>query len=208
MHLLLATTNAGKIEKIRHHLEGIPVAIVSPAEVGLSDIAIEENGTTAEENARLKARGFFNVATQRGIVDVAVLADDGGVEIDALDGRPGILAHRWAGDPPTDERIIAHTMKELEGVPMEKRTARFRVVQCIIFPDGHEEMATGTTEGRILEAARVNKTPGLPYSGILSVTMFGKTLDDLSPEELAQTHRGQAMGKIRAIIMQNLPSYA
>lgn len=208
MRLLLATTNAGKIEKIRHHLEGIPVSIVSPAEVGLSDVSIDENGTTMEENARLKARGFFDIATQRGIMDVAVLADDAGVEIDALGGRPGVYAHRWAGDPPTDERIMAHTMKELEGVPMEKRTARFRVVQCIIFPDGHEELATGTTEGAMLDAPRTAKTPGLPYSAILSVTMFGKTLDDLSPEELAQTHRRQAMGKIRAIIMQNLPSYA
>lgn len=208
MRLLLATTNPGKIEKIRDHLEGIPVEIISPVDVGLLGFSVEENGETIEENARLKARGFFEAARQRGISDVAVLADDAGLEIDALGGLPGIHAHRWAGDPPTDERIIAHTLKQLDGVPMEKRTARFRVVQCLILPDGHEETATGITEGTMLDTPTVNKTLGLPYSALLVVTMFGKTLDDLSESELAQTHRGQAIQKIRAIIMQNLPTYA
>jgi XTP/dITP diphosphohydrolase len=208
MRLLLATNNPGKIQKIRHGLDGLPCSIVTSEELGLGQIEIEETGSTLEENARLKARGFFDAACETGLKDIAVLADDGGFEIDALHGEPGIYAKRWAGEHATDEEIIAYTMKRLEGVPKEQRTARFCVYQVLIFPDGREEIVRGCTEGWITEEARTNKTPGLPYSGILVVQAFQKLLDELTPEELSSTHRGSALGQIRAIIQQNISRYA
>lgn len=208
MRLLLATNNPGKIEKIRSGLVGIPCEIVSSVELGLGTIEIEENGSTLEENARLKARGFFDAAQKAGLKDIAVLADDGGLEIDALNGEPGIYARRWAGEHATDDEMITYALKRMEGVPKEKRTARFSVYQILILPDGHEEKATGYTEGWITEERTKNKIPGLPYCGILVVTAFQKLLDDLTPEELRSTHRGIALERIRAIILQNIPRYA
>lgn len=208
MRLLLATMNPGKIRQISKGLEGIPWQIVSPKDIGLDALEVEETGSTLEENARLKARSFFNAAQGKGLRDVAVLADDGGFAIDALNGEPGIYARRWAGEQATDEQIIAHTMKRMEGVPPGKRTARYSVTQVIIFPDGHEEVETGTTEGTIAETPGPIKHPGLPYGTLLMVTRFGKLLDDLTDEEMAQTHRRIALDAIRAIIMRNAAKYA
>jgi XTP/dITP diphosphohydrolase len=208
MRLLLATNNPGKIRKIKQGLAGIPCQIISSEEIGLGLIDIEESGKTLEENARLKARGFFDAVCSAGFKDIAVLSDDGGVEIDALNGEPGVYARRWAGENATDEEIIAHTLKRMEGVPREKRTARFSVYQVLIFPDGHEEIVRGWTEGWITEEPTKNKIPGLPYSGILLVRPFNKLLDNLSPEELHSTHRGSALRQIRAIILQNISRYA
>lgn len=208
MRLLLATNNPGKVEKIKVGLEGIPWPIVTSEEIGLGRVDVAETGKTLEENARLKARGFFDAVKRADLHDVAVFADDGGMEIDALNGEPGILARRWAGEGATDEQIIAYTLKRMEGIPTEKRTARFRVNQVLIFPDGREETMAGTTEGRISGVVRKNKIHGLPYSGILIVTPYEKPLDDLTPEELTTTHRVRALGQIRAIIMQNTAKYA
>lgn len=206
MRLLLATTNPGKVAQIRETLEDLPFPIITGPEVGLSEIDADESGGTIEENARIKARAFFDAVRVHGLTDVAVLADDGGIEIDALNGEPGPKARRWAGENATDAEIVAHTLKRLEGVPYEKRTARFRVCQVVIFPDGHEENATGTTEGWIAETAVPNKTPGLPYNALLVSRDAGKVIDELDSKH--GTHRAIALGKIRAIIMRNAAKYA
>jgi XTP/dITP diphosphohydrolase len=208
MRLLLATNNPGKIAQIRETLSDIPWPIVTSQELGLGEIDIEETGKSLEENARLKARGFFEAANKAGLKDIAVLADDGGIEIDALNGEPGMYAKRWAGENATDEQIIAHTLKRMDGIPLEKRTARFVVYQVLIFYDAREVVVTGTTEGAITEKATKNRYPGLPYGALLLVTRFGKIYDDLAPDEQAGTHRAIALGKIRAIIQQHQNDYA
>ncbi|MEO5927302.1 MAG: non-canonical purine NTP pyrophosphatase [Patescibacteria group bacterium] len=177
-------------------------------DLGLGFIDIEETGTTLEENARLKARGFYDAAKRGGITDVAVLADDGGLEIDALGGEPGIHAKRWAGENPTDDEIIAYTMKRMEGIPLEKRTARFSVFQVLIFPDGTERVVTAATEGLITEKPIKNKYPGLSYGALLVVSKFGKVYDELTQEEQAYTHRLIALSQIRDIIQQHSNDYA
>jgi XTP/dITP diphosphohydrolase len=208
MRLLLATNNPGKIAQIKETLKGIPCEIVTTTELRLGEIDIEETGTTLEENARLKARGIFDVARAAGFMDVAVLSDDGGLEIDALGGEPGIYAKRWAGENPTDEEMIVYALKRMEGIPTEKRTARFSVYQVLIFPDGHEQTATGTTEGAIIEYPTKNKYPRLPYGALLLVSKFGKVYDELTEEEMPYTHRAIALGRIRDIIQQNYQKYA
>lgn len=135
-------------------------------------------------------------------MDVAVLADDGGLEIDVLNGEPGIYAKRWAGENPTDEEMIAYTLKRMEGIPNEQRTARFSVYQVLIFPDGHQEVAMGATEGSIIEHPAKNRYPRLPYGALLLVRKFGKVYDELTEEEKEYTHRAIALGQIRDIINQ------
>lgn len=206
MRLLLATGNPGKVAQIRETLAGIPWTIVTSELIGLGTIGVEETGASIQENARLKARGFFHAVTQAGLNDVAVLADDGGIEIDALNGEPGARARRWAGEDASDAEIIAYTLKRLEGVPKERRSARFRVSQILILPDSREEDADGITEGWIAESAQPNRTPGLPYNALLVAERYGKVLDELGSKE--GTHRALALAKIRAIIMQNTANYA
>jgi XTP/dITP diphosphohydrolase len=208
VRLLLATNNPGKIAQIKETLGDLPCPIVSSVELGLGEIDVDETGTTLEENARLKARGFFGAATRAGLTDIAVLADDGGFQIDALDGQPGVYSRRWAGENASDEEMIAYTLKRMKGVPAEKRTARFTVSQVLIFPDGREDVVTGTTEGAVVEQAKPNRCPRLPYGALLLVSRFGKVYDDLSPEEQEHTHRAIALKQIRAIIMQHVNDYA
>ncbi|MFA5935361.1 MAG: non-canonical purine NTP pyrophosphatase [Patescibacteria group bacterium] len=208
MRLLLATNNPGKIAQIRETLHDLPCEIVSSSELGLGIIDVEESGSTLEENARLKARGFFHAAQTAELKDIAVLADDGGLQIDTLNGEPGIYARRWAGEDATDEEIIAYALKGMEGIPLDKRTARFSVYQVLILPDGQEHAVTGTTEGAIVENAVKNKYPGLPYGALLLVSRFGKVYDELNPDEQVHTHRAVALNQIRAIILQNIARYA
>ncbi len=181
---------------------GLPCEIVCAEDLGMAPVHVEETGTTLEENARLKACGFFEAARGAGFTDVAVLADDGGIEIDALGGRPGIYANRWAGENATDEQIIAHTLNELRGVPSTQRSARFSVVQVLIFCDAREVVVTGKTEGYITENVHKNLYAGLPYGALLIVSPFGKLYDELNEEEKSHTHRAVALGQIRAIISQ------
>lgn len=202
MRLLLASNNQGKVRQIKSKLE-IPWSIVTSEEIGLGNIEIEETGQSFEENARLKARGFFKAVKAAGLDDVAVLGDDGGVEIDALNGEPGIHAKRWVGENATDEQIIDYTLKRLEGVPVEKRTARFKIVEILILPDGTEYVASGLTEGAISETKRNNKFPGLPYCALLKVAPTGKIFDDLEESEKTTTHRISALAKIRDIILMH-----
>lgn len=202
MRLLLATRNPGKVKKIADGLVSIPWPIVTPGELGINEFDVDESGATLEANARLKARGFWDAAHARGYDDVAVLADDGGLEIDVLDGAPGVYAKRWAGENATDDDRIDYTLRRLEGIPPEKRTARFRVVQILLFPDGSEHVVHGVTEGWITEARRPLKVPGLPYGALLVAERFGKVLDDLSPEELQTTHRVTALREVRELIRQ------
>lgn len=208
MRLLLATNNPGKIAQIKETLGDIPCEIVTTVDLGLGEIEIEETGKTLEENARLKAQGIFDAAHTAGFTDVAVLSDDGGLEIDALDGEPGIYAKRWAGENPTDEEIITYALKRMDGIPSEKRTARFSVSQVLILPDGREEIARGTTEGSIIKQPGKNRYPKLPYGALLLVSKFGKVYDELTEEEKGYTHRAIALSRIRDIIQQNYQKYA
>lgn len=160
--LLIATTNPGKLREFRDFLRDIPVRIYSLTDVGITDKP-EENGTTYEENALIKAR-FYMEKT-----GCATIADDGGFEIDALGGEPGVKSHRWLnqGREDEDEEIITYTIKRMENVPPEKRTARLCVAVVFLVPGGDMHFGHGTVEGIVAEKPAPFRHPGFPFRSLL-----------------------------------------
>lgn len=201
--LLIATTNPGKFKELRHWLSDIPVTILS-----LSDFSellpVPETGKTLEENAKIKAKGYY------ARTKIPTLADDAGLEIDALGGEPGVKTRRWIDGErdATDKELVEYALKRLEGVPDEKRTARLRTV--IAFYDGTKiYTATAATEGRIVSEAAKEIEPGYPFRSLLFLPQFGKLYKDLTPEEHAKAnHRFEALTKLKPIIRKRLGGVA
>src|SRR3989304_630189 len=190
--LLLATNNPGKAAEFRQLLEGCGWEIVTPAELGLT-LEIEETGQTYTENATMKAVEY---AKASGLV---TLADDSGLEVDALGGRPGPLSARYAGPDRTDEERVRALIEELAGVPDEQRTARFRAVIAIAEPGGRVELVEGTVEGRIAHEPRGEN--GFGYDPVFLLPERGRTAAELpSDEKNAVSHRGVAARKARALL--------
>jgi XTP/dITP diphosphohydrolase len=194
--LLIATNNAGKVQEFRELLDGCGWKLVTPRDLGL-EIEVEEHGETYEENATMKALLF---AQESG---VTTLADDSGIEVDALDGRPGVYSARYAGADRTDGERVDALLAELEGVPDEKRTARFRCVIAIADPDGRVETVEGAVEGRIARAPRGEN--GFGYDPVFELPGRGLTTAELPSEEKnAVSHRGVAARKAREILERRL----
>src|SRR3712207_5802867 len=137
---VIATGNMHKLEEIQTMLSDIDFKILSLRDVDLDGIEIIENGKTFEHNALIKAR---TIAEKTGMI---AIGDDSGIEVDALDKRPGIYSARYAGENASDEDNRIKMFEELDGVPMEKRTARFVCVIAVVFPDGKEILARGKVE--------------------------------------------------------------
>ena len=203
MKLLIATTNPGKLAEIKRFLSDVPVELVSLNDVGISDI-VEETGKTFEENAILKTKHY---AKESGLM---TLADDGGFEIDALHGEPGIKSHRWVhGDREnTDEELIAYTFERMQGVPEDKRGAQLRLVLVLVKPDG-ERVATYEEKIRGMVAATPSKMhqPGFPYRAILWIPEINKYYDQnmMTPQENeTYNHRKKAVDKLKPQLLQFL----
>ena len=190
--LLLATNNAGKIDELRRLLQGCGWEIVTPADMGL-DLSVEEPGKTYEENATRKALQY---AQASGLV---ALADDSGLEVDALGGRPGVQSARYAGPKRTDAERVQKLLEELNGVPDAKRTARFRAVIAIAGPDGRVETVEGTVEGQIARAPR--GANGFGYDPVFLLPDHGRTAAELPADDKdAISHRGVAARKARSVL--------
>ncbi len=189
MKIVFATGNEDKMREIREILGDLGWKIQSRKEAGI-DMDIAETGSSFEENALLKARA---VASR---CEDIVLADDSGLEIDALGGEPGIYSSRFAGEDASYETKIGILLDRLAGVPEEKRTARFVCAVAAIVP-GHEPIVVrGTFEGRIGEAPAGEN--GFGYDPIFVVPERGCTSAELSPEEKnAMSHRGKALRRMR-----------
>ena len=163
--------------------------VVSMKEIGFN-MPIEENGTTFEENALIKARA---VAGQCGEI---VLADDSGLEVDYLNGDPGIYSARYMGEETPYSIKNAAIIERLAGVPDEKRTARFVCAIAAVFPDGQELVTLGEIQGRI-DYEEKGKN-GFGYDPIFYVPEFGKTTAELTDEEKNSiSHRGRALRKMK-----------
>ena len=194
--LLLATNNAGKVAEFRALLEGCGWELVTPTEVGLA-LDIDEVGQSYAENATLKATAYAQAS------GLTALADDSGLEVDALDGRPGPRSARYAGADRTDAERVAALLGELEGVSDERRTARFRAVIAIATPEGRVETVEGTVEGRIGHEPR--GANGFGYDPIFVLPDRGLTTAELPSEEKhALSHRGVAARKARAVLERML----
>lgn len=196
MTLLIATKNPGKIAEIAAWLERNGIAYKTLRD--FPDVAdVEETGSTFEENAKLKAFEYFKAT------GLATLADDGGFEIDYLDGLPGVKSKRWVyGDrEATDEELVAHTLKTLEGVPEEKRTARLRTVMALY--DGSDyTFASASIDGCVVEKKYPHQ-PGFPYRGLLYVSQFGKMYDELTESEHeAVNHRRLSLEKLKSVLVE------
>ncbi len=174
-------------------LAGISCQLVSLAQVGIST-QIEETGTTFEQNAILKANGYQSIS---GLMS---LADDSGLEVDALGGQPGVLSARYAGEDASDTERLDYLLSKLKDVPWEKRTARFRCVIAIALPDGKIELCDGACEGLITFEPK--GTSGFGYDPVFYVPNFDKTMAELTSEEKNSiSHRGQAAQKARDVLM-------
>lgn len=192
MRLIFATGNENKMKEIRMILADCGYEIQSMKEAGI-DIDIVEDGKTFEENATIKATAIAKIA---GCV---VLADDSGLEVDAMDKAPGIYSARWEGEDTPYSIKNQKIIDNLAGVPDEERTARFVCAIAAAFPDGRVETRRGTIEGRIAyEPAGEN---GFGYDPIFYVPEFGKTTAELDPEEKNKiSHRGKALRMIREVL--------
>jgi XTP/dITP diphosphohydrolase len=182
---VIASTNPGKIVEVRQILEKLPLRLLSREEVG-GWPEIEETGSTFLENALLKARAVSSFTGQ------AALADDSGIEVDALDGAPGVRSARFAGPHATDEENNARLVEALDGVPPERRTARYRCVAVVVSPEGEEIAGVGSCEGRI--ALEPRGSGGFGYDPWFVPEGESRTMAELSPEEKhAISHRGKAL---------------
>lgn len=195
--LLLATTNRHKLEEYRAIFSDLPFTLLSLYDVQL-DIQVEETGTTFAENAALKARAY---AQASGMI---ALADDSGLEIDALGGAPGVYSARFAGPETSYEERFRLILERLGGLSMEQRTARFRCAIAIAEPAGYCSVVEGVIEGVIAASPRGDH--GFGYDPIFLVPELGKTTAEVAPEQKNRiSHRGRAAQKAR-VLLANWPA--
>lgn len=187
--LVVATNNPGKLREFQQLLNGCGLELVTPAELGF-EFAPEETGATFEENAKIKAVEAVRTC------GLPALADDSGLEVDALGGRPGVVSARYAGDDRmdsslTDEQRVDVVLAEMAGVPKERRAARFRCVIAVATPDGEVRTVEGVFEGRLGTEPRGEN--GFGYDPIFVVPEFGVTSAEMAPERKNEiSHRGKA----------------
>jgi len=202
--LLIATTNPGKLKEIKRFLKDLPVELVGLKDVGITD-SPEETGISFEENAILKAKYY---AKESGL---PTLADDGGFEIDALGGEPGVKSHRWIhGDrDSTDEELIQYTMDRMRSLPREKRGAQLRLVIALVMPDFEVFTSTEKVRGIVPNKPSDVRHEGFPYRSLLFLTEINKFYnhDELTETETeTYNHRKKALDILKPIIQEKLCS--
>lgn len=191
--LFYATSNPGKMMEARQIFRTVDLEILGPADVGLA-LDVPEPGTTLEENAADKARAYMDRLDDSFVV----LGDDTGMEIDALNGEPGIHVRRWTGERMTDEAIIDYCLARMEGIPLEARGAQFRTVFAIGVPSQPVTLFDGTLRGVILTEADPLRIEGFPFESVFYVPEWDMLLGrlyELSAQDRAQflTHRERAL---------------
>lgn len=209
MKLLIATTNAGKLAEIKRFLANLTnghdensIQLVSLDDFGITDV-VEETGKTFEENAILKAKYYVKKS------NLPTLADDGGFEIDALHGEPGVNSHRWVDSTleSTDEELIAYTIHRMKDVPEGKRGAQLRLVLALALPDGTIKTAEAKIHGIVPVHPNGKHYHGFPYRSLLFMPEIGKyySHEELTEEENERyNHRKKALEQLKPYIKQYL----
>jgi XTP/dITP diphosphohydrolase len=192
LKLIIATHNKDKEKELKAILKNLPFEVVTLdqfPEIG----EIEETGSTLYENAKLKAD------TVHRITNLPCLGDDTGLEVDALNGAPGVYSSRYAGEDVSYEDNVTKLLKEMESTPPEKRSARFRTI--IFYTDGERELySEGEIKGYITEERRGNN--GFGYDPVFYIPEVKKTMAELKSDKKNKlSHRGQAMGKFRKLLL-------
>ncbi len=193
MHaLLLATSNPHKLEEFRVIFADLPLRLFSLSDLQL-DIEVDETGITFAENAELKARTYAQAS------GMLTLADDSGLEIDALTGAPGIQSARYLGRETSYEERFRRILQQLKGLPIEQRTARFRCAIALADPSGNTRIVEGIIEGVIADSPRGKN--GFGYDPIFYLPELGKTFAELAPEHKNRiSHRARAAQAARELL--------
>ena len=191
MDIIIASNNQGKIKEFKKILEPLGYNVISQKEANIN-IEVEETGTTFRENSELKARAIYEL-TQK-----MVLADDSGIEVDYLNGAPGIYSARYMG-LGSDEERTNYVLKQLEGVEENKRTARFVCCICFIDENGKEQFAEGYWNGKL--ATEPKGENGFGYDPIFIPEGETRTSAEMLPEEKnSKSHRANALKKLLEIL--------
>lgn len=190
MEMVLASQNKHKLEEIQDILKDFNIKILSMKDVGLENLEIIEDGNTFEENSMIKAETVMEKT------NLITIADDSGLEVDYLDGRPGVYSSRFSGEKATDKDNNKKLIKLLEGVDLRKRTARFVSVISVAFPDGRRLSVRGTCEGVIGFEERGEN--GFGYDPLFIVEEYNKTFAELGADIKNKiSHRANALIKLR-----------
>lgn len=196
--IILASNNKDKVKEVKEILKGYDV--ISMKEAGI-DVDIEENGTTFEENALIKARAIMKLTGQ------ITMADDSGLEIDYLNKAPGVYSARFMGHDTSYDIKNKALIQKLEGVKGSDRSGRFVCAIAVCFPDGREIVKRGTMEGLIAEEIKGDN--GFGYDPIVYLPEYGKTSGELAPEEKNKiSHRGKALALIKEELDKSEELYA
>ncbi|MCX6793738.1 MAG: non-canonical purine NTP pyrophosphatase [Candidatus Gottesmanbacteria bacterium] len=196
--LLIATTNPGKLGEIKEFLSDLPVTLVGLSDLGITE-APEETGISFQENAVLKAKFYAEKSK------LPTLADDGGLEIDALNGEPGVKSHRWihTDREDTDEELIRYTLDRMKDVVDTNRGAQLRLVIALVIPNGELFTAEEKVRGIIPAEASKNRYKGFPYRSLLFFPEINKYYnhDELTPTQTeTYNHRKKALEILKPIL--------
>ncbi len=204
LQIIFATGNQGKLREIQAILRDCEAKVVSMKEAGF-ELEIEENGTTFEENALIKARAVADaLAAREEAQTCVVMADDSGLEIDCLNGEPGVYSARYLGEDTPFDVKSRDFLRRMADVPEEDRDARFVCAIAAIFPDGEAVTTSGVVEGRIGYELRGDN--GFGYDPIFYLPEYGRTAAELSDGEKNRiSHRSRALGLMKEELKKRMP---
>lgn len=190
MKIVAATGNKHKIEEIESITKKFGMNVITKAEAGVGDLEVEETGTTFKENSLIKAEAIMKAT------GMPAIADDSGLEADALNGAPGVYSARFSGEGATDESNNAKLLKLMENIPDDERSARFVSVVTLCFPDGTVVAARGECPGTLRRSPRGDG--GFGYDPLFVPVGYDKTYAEISAEEKnIISHRAKALGILR-----------
>ena len=190
MKIVAATGNKHKIEEIESITRKFGMNVITKAEAGVGDLEVEETGTTFEENSLIKAEAIMKAT------GMPAIADDSGLEADALNGAPGVYSARFSGEGATDESNNAKLLKLMENIPDDERSARFVSVVTLCFPDGTVVAARGECPGTLRRSPQGDG--GFGYDPLFVPVGYDKTYAEISAEEKnIISHRAKALGILR-----------
>ena len=196
--IILASNNLKKIKEIKEILKGLPYEVYSLKDMNI-DIEVEEDGLTFEENAKKKAKEIHEYLLNKKNSDFIVLSDDSGLEVDCLNGAPGIYSARYAGEHGNDYNNNVKLLEDMKAFKGDDRSARFVCVIAVVFEDGNVKTVRGEVEGRIIEELKTEG--GVGYDPLFFYNGFNKTFGEATPEEKNEiSHRGNALKKLKEIL--------
>jgi len=198
MKIIFATQNPSKLKEMRELMAGIDVEVASAKQVGIKDGA-KEDGKTFEENALKKALFVLKRINEWS------LAEDAGLCVKALNGKPGVLSARWAGNNATNEQILNHLLEVMKDIPIEKRNGYFENALVLVAPDERHWVFKGRADGIVALEPRGKPRPKLPYDQIFIPEGYNKTFAEITSQEKNNlSHRGQAFRQLREFIKQRI----